>query len=428
MFTKHRSTAPTAKFYNNNEPPKVEELYSGYLHKSPALSGITKGLGKTWRRRFFVLYKKDENTYYLAYYRNNEKREKPLRKIDLSKVTLICTCPEEHQMWDWIQKNFKCLSASVLFLRVEDFMPKCAREYFLIGENSEEVGKWEKELLKAIRTLGNKVRVTYGSPQKDIRGRAISEPIPKSPPCDEGTRVIDPNTFRWSEPTFSSQTRPNRHYDIPKNYATTACKLDVCSDDDDDDDDDEDDTEETPEDISEYMDMASVHEVLQNHSEEEAFFQTNRPTATKAVESSQDLCSAAENQKNDSSMRRNSAELRCSMGSLSDFNGNCASTEINKSETQTPVEKEICVKLNDLSKTLIFTQEQGKLCVSECKKNETSHLFHKGDQILAFNDLLIDTVEEIQAYLKRLSKDEVKLTIRRYPGSQPFHAESLLTT
>lgn len=31
------------------------------------------------------------------------------------------------------------------------------------------------------------------------------------------------------------------------------------------------------------------------------------------------------------------------------------------SEMQTPIEKEICVTLNDLNKSLTFTQEQGKL-------------------------------------------------------------------
>lgn len=34
-------------------------------------------------------------------------------------------------------------------------------------------------------------------------------------------------------------------------------------------------------------------------------------------------------------------------------------------------------------------------------------MFHKGDQIVAFNDLLIDSAEEIQEYIKKLSKDEV---------------------
>uniref|UniRef100_A0A8C2FJ97 PH domain-containing protein n=1 Tax=Cyprinus carpio TaxID=7962 RepID=A0A8C2FJ97_CYPCA len=92
-------------------------------------------------------------------------------------------------------------------------------------------------------------------------------------------------------------------------------------------------------------------------------------------------------------------------------------------ETHTHVEKEICISQNDLKNSLILTQEGGKPCVSDCRKIQDSCLFHKGDQILAFNDLLIDTVEEIQTYVRRLSKDEVKLTIRRLIGSQPLHSE-----
>uniref|UniRef100_A0A671MZB6 PH domain-containing protein n=1 Tax=Sinocyclocheilus anshuiensis TaxID=1608454 RepID=A0A671MZB6_9TELE len=98
-------------------------------------------------------------------------------------------------------------------------------------------------------------------------------------------------------------------------------------------------------------------------------------------------------------------------------------TCMQKNETHTHVEKEICVSQNDLKNSLILTQAEGKPCVSDCRMVQDSCLFHKGDQILAFNDLLIDTVEEIQMYLRRLGKDEVKLTIRRLIGSQPLHSE-----
>ncbi|XP_059387603.1 pleckstrin homology domain-containing family S member 1-like [Carassius carassius] len=98
-----------------------------------------------------------------------------------------------------------------------------------------------------------------------------------------------------------------------------------------------------------------------------------------------------------------------------------------ENEAHTHVEKEICVSQNDLKNSLILTQEEGKPCVSDCRKIQASCLFHKGDQILAFNDLLIDTVEEIQTYARRLSKDEVKLTIRRLIGSQPLHSEPCLS-
>ncbi|XP_026132242.1 pleckstrin homology domain-containing family S member 1 isoform X1 [Carassius auratus] len=98
-----------------------------------------------------------------------------------------------------------------------------------------------------------------------------------------------------------------------------------------------------------------------------------------------------------------------------------------KNEAHAHVEKEICISQNDLKNSLILTQEEGKPCVSDCRKIQDSCLFHKGDQILAFNDLLIDTVEEIQTYVRRLSKDEVKLTIRRLIGSQPLHSEPCLS-
>uniref|UniRef100_A0A671KK22 PH domain-containing protein n=1 Tax=Sinocyclocheilus anshuiensis TaxID=1608454 RepID=A0A671KK22_9TELE len=63
------------------------------------------------------------------------------------------------------------------------------------------------------------------------------------------------------------------------------------------------------------------------------------------------------------------------------------------------------------------------ILVSKCGEIEASSLFHKGDQILAVNDLLTDTVEEVQTYLRKLSKSEVKLTIQRLPGSIPLNSE-----
>lgn len=48
--------------------------------------------------------------------------------------------------------------------------------------------------------------------------------------------------------------------------------------------------------------------------------------------------------------------------------------------------------------------------VSKCGETEASSLFHKGDQILAVNGLLTDTVEEVQTYLRRFSKGEVVMS------------------
>ncbi|XP_016122737.1 uncharacterized protein [Sinocyclocheilus grahami] len=140
------SAEATAKLYNE---PVMEELYTGYLLKSPPQTALTKTYlsQNSWKRRFFVLSKTGED-YQLTYHANNEKRDKPLGEIDISKISLVFTSPEAHQKWGWIQKQFKCSPSFVLFLKVDDDTPKQAREYFLIGENRDEVDGWLNALVK----------------------------------------------------------------------------------------------------------------------------------------------------------------------------------------------------------------------------------------------------------------------------------------
>ncbi|XP_065118735.2 pleckstrin homology domain-containing family S member 1-like isoform X3 [Paramisgurnus dabryanus] len=408
MFNKTKSIASPVKFYN--ELPKLEELYTGYMHKSPNLTGVTKGM-KAWRRRFFVLSKEGEDNYHLAYY-TDEKRGKLSGEIDLTKVSLICSSPEKHQIWDWIQKTFKCSSSSVLLLRVEDVVQKYARDYFLVGENSEEMETMHNALLQALNSLtsDNKVRVTDDNLQQDSRCRSISEPMLCQEPKDRADRQL----FRQSVPIciFTNQPMSNSHYcEAHKVLDTMSAGALIDSDDDDEEDIEEkskdiEEQHETEGDDSEYMTMESVHEVLeQNQLEGDAYFQTN---------TSQDLYTAADD--TDSPVK----QKQKSMHSPPEMNGHCTSAETNKSETLKSIEKEICISKNDFQKNLILTQKEGKPCVSECKQIEISQLFHKEDQILTFNDMEVETVGEIQMFFKKLNKDEVKLTILRHPGSEPF--------
>ncbi|CAM4710759.1 unnamed protein product [Leuciscus chuanchicus] len=377
----------------------VEELYTGYLHKSPAQPALLKTF-KSWKRRFFVLSKTGEDAYYLTYYTNNEKRDKPLGKIDISKIILMFTGLETHQMRDWIQKHFKCPPSSVLFLRVEDNTQKTSRDYFLIGENSGDVDGWCKAL--KIET-SDKQRHTFDT-LEDSRFRSDLEKCPEPKVEDQSDDQCD-YVNKFSEPP------------VP-----VARKISVNEDKDEKDGK----QDESPEEKNEYMHMASVQKALEDVQQEvdTACIQTN--TSINGHEFS--VCNGAVNQDTDDENKRMSTcEIR-SLPCLFSFNGNCASTELNEvplnnSEMHTHVEKEICVSQNSLKNSLILTQEEGKPCVSECRQIQDSRLFHKGDQILAFNDLLIDTVEEIQTYIRRLSKDEVKLTIRRFLGSQPLHSE-----
>lgn len=43
---------------------------------------------------------------------------------------------------------------------------------------------------------------------------------------------------------------------------------------------------------------------------------------------------------------------------------------------------------------------------------QSSGPFHAGDQILAINDLLTDSLVELQTYLKRLNKNQVRMHVR----------------
>ncbi|XP_042623774.1 pleckstrin homology domain-containing family S member 1-like isoform X2 [Cyprinus carpio] len=359
----------------------MEELYTGYLLKSPPLTALTKNI-KSWKCRFFVLSKTGED-YQLTYHANNKRRDKPLGEINLSKISLLHIGPEAHQKWDWIQKNFKCSLSSVLFLKVEDDTPKHSRDYFLIGENSDDVDGWLNAIVKVMKTQRSRNTL------QDNRFRTASEPVKSLEP-----KVEDQPDDRRSAPELIL-TYPSlySHYDYPRKLSEpqvpVTLKIPVIEHKDEKDEM----QDESAEDSSEYMRMASLHKALDVDQEKVDTTCMQKSTSINGHESS--VCNGAVNQDED---------------------------DENKCETNTHVEKEICVSRNYLKNSLILTQAEGKPCVSDCLMIQNLCLFYKGDQILALNDLLIDTVEEIQMYLRRLSKDEVKLTIRRLIGSQPLHS------
>uniref|UniRef100_A0A8C0Y311 PH domain-containing protein n=2 Tax=Cyprinus carpio TaxID=7962 RepID=A0A8C0Y311_CYPCA len=360
--------SPMTKFYSE---PAVEELYTGYLVKSPPLTALTKNT-KSWKNRFFVLSKMGENTYQLTYH-VNEKRDKPLGAIDISKISLLFTSPETHQKWDWVKKQSKGSPSSVLFLKVEDETLKQSREYFLIGKNSADVDGWLNALINAMKTQKSPNKLPHTDDTQDKRSR--SKTLPENCPEPNGE---DQPVDRWSAFELTSPPQYN-HYDYPRKLSEppipVTCKIPVIEEKDEMDGK----QDEPPEDNGEYMTMGSdVFYVGLTLAQSDLFLSL-------------------------SEVQRHSNQK-----SLADFTENCASTESDNSETQTHVEKEICGSQN----SLILTQEGAKPCMSECHQIQDL----RGDQSLP-----PDTVQQIQKCIKSLSKTPNSAASRPHSETCPSH-------
>ncbi|XP_018968986.2 pleckstrin homology domain-containing family S member 1-like [Cyprinus carpio] len=347
----------------HTEAAGVEEVCKGFLIKSPPSRQIRNM--KSWKRRFFVLSKTNDSSHELKYYKSTE-RDKPIKSIDSSTITMLQVNPEANPDFEWICKTFKCSPDTVLLMKTENPGAKVQREFFFIGDTSEEVDRWFNFLFRAIKN--NKFE-PQTEPQITTESNANDQK-----PCDtEETKVdgqppLPPRKKSASEDVIARCSQP------PKSSPSA-----------------------TP--------------VYENLKKEESLDET-------AVESNEDMSSRE-------GMTGTSEDslLDCVTKAFDKMKTPQTSTESHgQSETHTLVEKEICISHLDAN-SLVITEEEGKPCVSKCGEIQASCLFHKGDQILAVNDLLTDTVEEVQTYLKRLSKSEVKLTIRRLPDSIPLHCE-----
>ncbi|XP_052427411.1 pleckstrin homology domain-containing family S member 1-like isoform X2 [Carassius gibelio] len=347
---KKSSTATT--FYSE---PAVEELYTGYLVKSPPLT-LTKNT-KSWKNRFFVLSKIGENTFQLTYHAD-EKRDKPLGVIDISKISLLFISPETHQKWDWVKKQAKGSPSSVLFLKVED--EKQSREYFLIGKDRADVDGWLNALFKAMKTQKSQNKLQHTDDSQDKRSRSITLPADLSEPNGE-----DQADNRRSAFELTSLPQ-NDHYDYPRKLSEPPIpvtrKIPVIKEK----DEKEGKQDEHPEDNSEYMTMGSVQRMKDDQQED------------------------------DKACKEKSEVLRHSNQSFVVYTENCGSTESNNSESETNVEKEVIGSQNGVTNNL-FLAQGGKPCL-------------KGNQSLP-----PDTVQAIQNCIKTLTKKEAKLLIQRLP-------------
>ncbi|KAL2078021.1 hypothetical protein ACEWY4_025706 [Coilia grayii] len=84
-----------------------------------------------------------------------------------------------------------------------------------------------------------------------------------------------------------------------------------------------------------------------------------------------------------------------------------------QSELLSPVEIEVCVSKDNLQRHLSLTEEEIQPRPMVASWTETSTTLLTGDKILAINDIRVDSTQEIEKYLTKVQKDEVKVTVRR---------------
>ncbi|XP_062381542.1 pleckstrin homology domain-containing family S member 1-like isoform X2 [Sardina pilchardus] len=407
------------KVSNTTVYTQGEELRSGYLYKSPPpIPLISMKSQKSWKRRFFVLFKMSEGVYTLKYFRS-EERNKALGEIELLEITTLLLCPESHSMWGRIHKMFRCPASCVLLLRANN------QDYFLVGENSWETNGWFDALYNILqgqkdvrydqdvdvgkpRTCSApsapRTEQTHQASDREARSKsmplppmlalyppkgqaslieathpsAAEEPIyafPSSLPVKAALQIYDkkvrPKLMPLPPPSVPRETNPARRYAVHENWRFIAQPQVPESDE-----------NEEGADCGVYEDMATL---------------CNAVMEAEDKEPSEDVDSEDSDFVDGDGQTKNSPSIKDTM---TDEKG------ASRQSLPTPIEMEVCVSREDLEKHLDLTSD------GETPGRRDSLLL-KGDEILAINNLHIDSEEEVEFMLKKLRMNEVTLTIRR---------------
>ncbi|XP_078793381.1 pleckstrin homology domain-containing family S member 1 isoform X3 [Oryzias latipes] len=350
----------------------VLKVKSGNLYKSPPQYAMKTE--KSWKKRFFVLFKISEGHHQLMYFRSSDDEgQKPLGEIELSRVSLLHRNPQHQPKWEWIQKTFKCSPDHVVYIKTE------RRDYFLRGETSEEMDSWFSVLLDALKDRPFRFLSVEEVSNGEHTVEAISGPMvkKKNPPELKKLEENKPKNNESSELLY--ETMENLQLNEDTNTAT---------------------------------DREVVRDGTLLRSFNEAYDNIRIRVSPFA---------STENEKSDSDSEK---KPRSSASS-------CSSTTSSSMENSSDfvavafVEKDIEMSTADLKKHLTLVDKNGKLRVSSWTgvQQQTLGLFLKGDLILAVNDLRAVNLDEFNMFVSKSLKDKVKVTILR-PSGGDLHSRN----